>query len=40
VVELSPLRDGNHGGSLRRITTASGVVLTNEPRANCRPDVQ
>jgi hypothetical protein len=40
VVELSPLRDGNHGGSLKKVTTAAGVVLTNDPRAGCRPDVQ
>jgi hypothetical protein len=40
VVQLSPLRDGNRGGSLRKITTANGTVLTNDPRANCRPDVQ
>lgn len=29
VVELAPLRNGSHGGSLKRVTTASGVVLTN-----------
>ncbi|HTT04066.1 MAG TPA: DUF6152 family protein [Steroidobacteraceae bacterium] len=29
VVELEPLRNGAHGGSLKRVTTASGVVLTS-----------
>ena len=41
VVDLSPLRDGNHGGSLKKLTiVATGVVLTNDPRASCKPGIE
>ena len=41
VVDLAPLRDGNHGGSLKKLTVvATGVVLTNDPRASCKPGIE
>jgi hypothetical protein len=41
MVELSPLRDGNHGGSLKKLTIeATGIVLVNDPRASCKPDIE
>ncbi len=41
VVELSPLRDGNRGGSLKKLTIeATGVVLVNDPRASCKPGIE
>ena len=41
LVELSPLRDGNHGGSLKKLTvSATGVVLHNDPRASCKPGLE
>lgn len=29
-IELDPLRDGTHGGWLRKVTTANGLVLVNK----------
>jgi len=41
VVDLAPLRDGNHGGSLKKLTiVATGAVLTNDPRASCKPGIE
>jgi hypothetical protein len=41
VVEIAPLRDGNRGGSLKKVTVpARGVVLTWDGRANCRPGLE
>ena len=40
-IEISPLRDGTHGGSLRKaMVAATGQVLTASPKELDKPGVQ
>ena len=40
-VDISPLRDGQHGGGFRRVTVlATGQVLTSDLRTQGKPNLQ
>ncbi len=39
-VEINPLRDGTHGGGFRKVTLASGEVLTSSLKDLAKPGVE